>query len=107
MLLVNAAGLKLIVIFSGKRAHHGVRGGIELRRGYIVGEVLMNAAGKQIGGVEHDLLGDLLIDPNAALHAESGVKVGIDIVEGWNGRGGVRQRARRCGGIRIIEIRDC
>ena len=31
MLLVNAAGLKLIVIRSGKRADHGVCGGIEFR----------------------------------------------------------------------------
>ena len=28
----------------------------------------------------------------------------IDIVEGWNGRGGVRQGARRCRGIRVVEI---
>ena len=105
VLLINAAGLKLIVIFSGKRADHGVRGRIEFRRGDIVGEVLMNAAGKQIGCVEHEFLADLLIDPNAALHAERGVKMGIDIVEGWDRRGGLRQGAWRCSGIRIIEIR--
>ena len=65
----------------------------------------MNAAGKQIGHVEHELLADLLIDPDPTLHAERCVKVVIDIVEGWNGRGGVRQGAGRCRSIRVIEIR--
>ncbi len=46
ILLVNAARLKLVVVCSGKRAYHGVGGGIEFRRGDIVGEVLMNAARK-------------------------------------------------------------
>ena len=36
-------------------------------------------------------LADLLIDADAALHAERRMKVGIDIVEGGNGRRGIRR----------------
>ena len=55
ILLVNAAGLKLIVVFRGKRADHGVGGWIKLGAVTLFVQVLVNAASKQIGHVEHDL----------------------------------------------------
>jgi len=53
----------------------------------------MNASGKQVGHVDHDLLADLLIHADATLHAEGRVKVGIDVVERWNGRSGIGEGA--------------
>src|ERR1700689_1886025 len=85
ILFEDAPGLKLIVIGSRQRTYHRICGRIELRRRHIVGEVLMNAAGKEIGNVESDLLRNLLVNANAPLHAEGRVKVVINVVKGWNG----------------------
>src|ERR1700683_2564885 len=85
ILFKDAAGLKLVIVGSRQWAYHRICGWIELRSRHIVGEVLMNAAGKEIGNVESDLLCNLLVNANAPLHAEGRVKVVINVVKGWNG----------------------
>ena len=104
MLTVYPARLELEVVVLRKAASDGVGFGIKIRRGDVVREILMNAAGEEIGGVESDLLVDLAIHADSSLHVESGAEVGIDSGDSRQGRVGADLASGRSGNRGVEEV---
>ena len=84
MLAVNAAGLKLIVVSVRRRSRDRVRRRVEVRRGDIVRQILVNSSRKKIRRVECRLA-NLPIHANSPLHIQRSVKVRVDAVQSRSG----------------------